>query len=123
MLKKRIIQALSERPRTIQELALLCNSPESSIRARISELRRDAFQIKTEQRPSFYYVLDPKTTNAQKIIEWFQEKNLFGISIDIEEISTELDIPREETERAISNLFDQGHRVTQIAKDRIIIRK
>jgi len=122
-MKKRIIQALSERPRTIHELSLLCNSTESSIRARISELRRDAFQIKTEQRPAHYYVLDPKRTNAQKIIDWFEEKNLFGISIDIGEISTKLDIPREETERAISNLFDRGYRVTQIAKDRIIMRK
>lgn len=103
---------------TLQQLSILLDSPPSSIRGRISELKKN-HQIKTEYHPTRYSLF---LTNP--IIQYITENKLFGVSINIKNLSISLSLSLSETEKLLSKLFSNpSYHIFQQSSNNIIITK
>ena len=116
---KKILTALNEQPRTMEELMKATGYSRDGLRGRISELRKMGYEIDfsmpTEREYSL--VLKPK----DKILLWMKEKKSYGKTINIDVMSRELKIPRDVIEVALSEMF-LTHNVTQLSNNSFIIK-
>jgi len=122
MLKESILEALREKPHTIRELSIRCDAPESSIRARLSEIRRGGFKIDKEKRESIYYTLS-NNTPKDKLLNWLKENNMFEIQLNINDVSRKTGMSIPDIESALSEMFTLPYDITQMSKETFIVRE
>ena len=116
-LKEKILQQLEKHNALSSlELELLNNIPYSSVRARISELRKKGYIITYEEVPTKKYIL----SKQNKLISYLYENNLIGKNISIEKVSRDLSVDREELVEMISKLFE-SYDVIQVSSKNVII--
>jgi len=108
-----ILDILKKRNCTSHELSYLSNKQPSTIRARISELRKKGYDIQTKQQMTTKYVLvqHPPTT-SEKILSWIDNNNARGRDIKYSFLSKVLKIPTSEISNGYQNLF-KTHRIIQ----------
>lgn len=124
MLKDKIIDCLSDTDYTIRELSILLGSPESSIRARLSELRGNGFQItKHKKELTYYHLEEQKNKESEVLLQWLKENNMFFIRLNIESVSKKTGLSIDEIEMALSQLFKTEYSVIQMSKDSFIVRE
>ena len=116
-LKEKILQQLEKHNALSSlELEILNNIPYSSVRARISELRKKGYIITYEEVPTKKYIL----SKQNKLISYLYENNLIGKKISIEKVSRDLSVDREELVEMISKLFE-SYDVIQVSSKNVII--
>ena len=112
--KELILAQLQQHPSTSIQLQKKTKLPESSIRARISDLRKLGYEI---EKSHGKYTLNEKQS---KIESWLKTNNQYNKTININNISSALKIPVSEVESEISKLFKRYH-ILQLSKEDIKI--
>ena len=117
--KQQILSLLKQSKQSIHSLSTSLNSPPSSIRGRLSEIKRDGYILKKITIPTTYYTLDQ---TPQTLLTYLKENNLFDTYLSISTLSKKLNIPKPKLESAISTLFNT-HSITQFSSDQFIIHE
>ena len=112
--KELILAQLKKQPSTSIQLQKKTKLPASSIRARISELRKLGYEI---EKSHGKYTLNEKQS---KIETWLKSNNQYNKTININNISSDLKIPVSEVQSEIGKLFKRYH-ILQISKEDIKI--
>ena len=121
-----ILAALTESPLTKNELKLATGQSPDGLRGRISEMRKLGYEI-TLQEPKeiekkYYLISLPVDKKTNEVLEWLEEKSLFGSLIPISKISSSLGIAIEDVESIIADLFET-HSVVQLSQTTVKISK
>ena len=123
--QRKILTILQERgPVTPLEITLLSGYALSGIRRRMTDLRRMGYDIQIEKVEVNKYVLKNKEETCQtadKIIEWIKEKNNFGKKINLDDISTDLDLPADKISNGMSKVFKK-YSITQLSNKLVLVR-
>jgi biotin operon repressor len=109
-----ILAQLQQHPSTSAQLQKKTKLSASSIRARISDLRKLGYEI---EKNSGKYTLNEKQS---KIETWLKSTNQYNKTININTISSDLKIPVSEVQSEIGKLFKRYH-ILQISKEDIKI--
>lgn len=116
---KAILGALTEHPLTRLELKLITGQSPDGLRGRISEIRKLGYDIKLQEKIEKKYCLISKPPeNVDKILDWLEEKRLFGKVVSYLTISEQLDISVKDVEDAIVEIF-KTHGVVQMSKNSV----
>jgi len=116
-LKDKIILELQSEPKSMQELQLATGKSYKNIQARISELRKDGYDIQLKLVEVQKYTLSERS-NDIIISEFIKDNNLFNSNISITKLSNELSMSIEEVKVAIGKLFS-SYSIIQIDQDTI----
>jgi len=123
--QRTILTILQEKgPVTPLELTLLSGYALSGIRRRMTDLRRMGYDIQIEKMEVNKYVLKKngeEHQTADKIIEWIKEKNNFGKKINLDDISTDLNLPADKVTNAMGKVFKK-YNVTQLSNKLIFVQ-
>ena len=123
--QRKILTILQERgPVTPLEITLLSGYALSGIRRRMTDLRRMGYDIQIEKVEVNKYVLKNKEESCQtadKIVEWIKEKNNFGKKINLDDISTDLDLPADKVSNGMSKIFKK-YNVLQLSNKLVLVR-
>jgi len=109
-----ILEQLQQKPSTALQLQKKTKLPSSSIRARISDLRKLGYEI---EKSHGKYTLNEKQS---KIESWLKSTDQYNKIININTISSSLKIPVSEVQSEISKLFKRYH-ILQMSKENIKI--
>ena len=101
----------------MQELQLATGKSYKNIQARISELRKDGYDIQLKLVEVQKYTLSERS-NDIIISEFIKDNNLFNSNISITKLSNELSMSIEEVKVAIGKLFS-SYSIIQIDQDTI----
>lgn len=107
------------------ELTLLSGYALSGIRRRMTDLRRMGYDIQIEKMEVNKYVLKnngEEYQTADKIIEWIKEKNNFGKKINLDDISTDLNLPADKVINAMGKVFKK-YNVTQLSNKLVFVHQ
>jgi len=119
-LKDEIIKYLQDDAQSMQQLINKTGKSYKNIQARISELRKDGYNIELKPITVQKYILVNEDTSL-KIIKFIDANKLFNKSISLNKLARELNITVEEAQVAIGKLFDK-YGIIQLDKDNIIIK-
>lgn len=124
---QKIINELSKKPLTPLELSLTMGYAYSGISTRIAELRKMGYEIETRPIESYKYVLvkkpdDISIETSEKIIEWIKDKNRFNTTIDLNKLSTDIDVPLHKIKEGMAKVFSK-YRVLQMSPTSVIVRQ
>lgn len=111
--KQLILQYLQQHPFTPAQLQKKTKLPASSLRARISELRKLGYDI---QKNNGTYTL------TSTLESYIKSKNQYNKPIDINTIASDLHLPLDTITLEISKLFHR-YQILQLSKDTIKILK
>jgi len=119
--KEKLLSYLQEHEQvSIEDLKTLLNSPESSIRGRVSELRKDGYLIKRKKLPiDSYVIINNYLVECMKHIE---KNDLLDQYINLPKVLDSIHIPETEHDNIISKLFDI-YNVTQFSSNKFLIRR
>jgi len=119
--KEKLLSYLQEHKQvSIEDLKTLLNSPESSIRGRVSELRKDGYLIKRKKLPiDSYVIINNYLVECMKHIE---KNDLLDQYINLPKVLDSIHIPETEHDNIISKLFDI-YNVTQFSSNKFLIRR
>lgn len=112
---KIILDVLSKQPLTKDELVKKTGYSYDGIRGRLSEMRKLGYNITLDESK---YILKEK----HNIIDYLSKHNLYGSTIDINDVAQQLVIPKDDVIKDISKLFfNKKYKVIQISKDKVAI--
>ena len=117
-LKEKILYELEHDPKSIEELQLTTGKEKNNILHRISDLRKDGYNIELKRVEIKKYVLSKKS-NSIKILEYIEKNNLYKMDIPIRMLANKLNITEDETKSGIAKLLND-YKILQINKDTII---
>ena len=117
---KKILKALNEQPRTMDELVKSTGYSRDGLRGRISEMRKMGYQIDLVLPTEKEYVVVSKPKD--KVLDYLKKSGNYGRTINIRGMSTILKLPREIVKSVIAELFS-SHKVTQLSNDTFIIKE
>lgn len=103
---------------SMMELHLLTGLPPSSIRARISELKKIGYHISHEPITSEKYILQP----GNPLLSFLEKNNLFNRPFSIKQIAKSLNTTTPALQLEIAKLFKE-YRIMQLSSDSILIKK
>lgn len=114
-----ILQQLKQyKSLSVLELELLNEIPYSTIRARISDLRKKGYDIKYENMPTGKYTIN----EDNPLLSHIKKNNLFNVSLSILKLSNELGILEDDVKMMVSKLF-RRYEVIQLTSDNIFVKK
>lgn len=117
-----ILDALSKKPLTKEELVAQTGYSYDGIRGRISEMRKLGYDIDYELVEEKKYIL--KHHGKQKLIDLLNKYNLYGQTINLNNVANRLGMSTDEIISAVSKLFsDSNYNVLQLAQDQIKVTR
>jgi len=127
--QRKILTILQENESvTPLELTLLSGYALSGIRRRLTDLRRMGYDIQMEKVEVNKYflknkepIIDETCQAADKIIDWIKEKNKFGKSIDLDKLSTDLDLSLDDISDGMGKIFKK-YKVLQLSSKSVLVR-
>lgn len=127
--QRKILTILQENESvTPLELTLLSGYALSGIRRRLTDLRRMGYDVQMEKVEVNKYFLKNKEPvivetcqAADKIIDWIREKNKFGKSIDLDKLSTDLDLSLDDISDGMGKIFKK-YNVLQLSSKSVLVR-
>ena len=104
-IKKRIIELLKEHKRiSVGEISSRLNYSESGVRGRISELRKMGYDIQNKEKHYFLRGMTAKN----RILEYLNKTNRYGVAIDINVLGEKLGMSREDIDEGMFELYKDG---------------
>lgn len=120
-----VLDALTGHPLTKLELKLITGQSYSGLRGRITEMRKFGYDIRLEEpkKPEKkYHLVSIPSKNVSKVLSWLEEKNLFNRVVSYLKISEDLDIPVEDVENVMIEIF-KTYVIVQMSKDSVVVKK
>jgi len=116
-----ILNALKKNNCSIKELSYLTNKPATTIRARVSDLRKRGYKIEMIEETVKKYSLSEKTLDTpEKILKWIDDHRARGQNIKFNIISKQLNIPENEISDGYQKLF-KTHQIVQTSNSSAIV--
>ena len=117
-----ILEQLSKRPMTLNELHKATGYSKTGIRGRISELRKQGYNIELGSGSVKKYILNKKeSSNGNKVLSFIEKRNLFGIILEIDKLAKKLKLSNDIIEKELIALY-KDNRVIQISNNKVIIK-
>jgi len=111
---------------SMRELQLLTGQTNSGLRGRLSELRKQGYQIDLEDHIVKQYVYkgkpEEKDETTAKLEHLLESENLFGTPIQYDKIATILKTDPTAVKNSVINLFHRYH-IMQLSPTKVIISK
>jgi len=108
-----IIDELKKRNCTSHELSYLSNKPRSTIRARISDLRKKGYDISTKKElTTKYFLIEHPPTTTEKILSWIDDNKAIGKDIKYGFLAKQLNLSVDEISKGYQKLF-KTHQIIQ----------
>jgi len=111
-------QLMKHKSLTPLELQLLNDIPYSSVRARISDLRKKGVSIKYEYIPTGKYIL----SDEYLFLDYLEKNKLFNRPVSIKQISKGSNMKEEDIKMILSKLFNK-YSIIQVSPEKVIINK
>ena len=116
-LKEEILKHLTDGPKTVEELMVLTGKGNANVQARVSDLRKDGYNIELKPIEVRKYVLVSKD-NSVKLMDFIAENDLYNVSISLPKLATKINMSLDDIKVAIGKLFSI-HKIIQYDKDTV----
>ena len=118
--QQKILDALRQSHLSLQRLAKATGLSKDSIRGRISELRKQGYDI--EKVDGKYQLYLGKVDPAQAILDYVDQYNRNGIILHIDSLSSRLELSSEQVVDGLAQLFKREYiDVLQMSKNTVKI--
>ena len=113
-----IVDILEKGPITLSMLHKKTRLAKGGITSRISELRKKGYDI---QCSNGKYQLSDNTSSDRKIEDWIAKNHRFGLVVDYNKLSTDLNLPIDDIKKGMQKLFYK-YRIIQITNHSAVVR-
>jgi len=119
----KILRQISKQPMSLNEIQKATGLSKSGIRGRISELRKDGYNIQLLAGDvKKYFLKENEPSIKEKILLLFAKRKLFDKPVEIKYISRILDVPKETLEKGLIEM-NKDNRLIQLTNNKIIIKE
>jgi len=117
-----IIQLLSKQPMSLDELHYVTGYSKDGLRGRLSELRKQGYNIELHRVESKKYFLKSASPEKQKILDFIEKRNLYQQRIKISKLAKAINIPLSKMTDALVQINKEG-KLLQMSNTEVLFKK